>query len=104
MYIFMLYVPMKSLQGKPTFYVVYVKITKFGTKISYFVTRFFLSYLHTVGKISVFHKTLCEHVEYVDIHTYIFNFFIYLNLFPDNGSICTWDQKCISAHLCNYGN
>jgi hypothetical protein len=33
-----------------------------------FRDAFFLSYLHTVGKISILHKTLCEHLEYVDIH------------------------------------
>jgi hypothetical protein len=37
---------------------------------------FFLSFLHRSEKISVFNEILCEHIDYVDIHVYIFyNFF-----------------------------
>jgi hypothetical protein len=59
---------------KTTFYVAYVKMTKFGIKISFFVTHF-LSFLHS-QKLSVFHETVREHIEYRDIHADIFTKFL----------------------------
>jgi hypothetical protein len=38
----MFYVPIKLFQQKPTFYMVYVKMTKFGTKIGRFATHVFV--------------------------------------------------------------
>jgi hypothetical protein len=79
---------------KTTFYVAYVKMTKFGIKISFFVTHF-LSFLHS-QKLSVFHETVREHIEYRNIHADIFTKFLNF-FFPGKGSICTRVQKCISV-------
>jgi hypothetical protein len=57
---------------KITFYVAYVKMTKFGTKISLFATCF-LSFLHSPQKMSVFHETIHEHIECGYIHANIFS-------------------------------
>jgi hypothetical protein len=43
-YISMFYVSTMSFQEKPTFYVIYLKMTKFSTKINLFVASF-LSFL-----------------------------------------------------------
>jgi hypothetical protein len=57
---------------KNDFYVAHVKMTKFGTKISLFATRF-LSFLQSPQKMSAFHKTEREHIEYEDTHADIFS-------------------------------
>jgi hypothetical protein len=70
-YTSILYVSTKSFQETLTFYVIYVKMTKFGTKISLLKTCF-LSSLQRPRKISPFHKTLHEYIECDNIHAHIF--------------------------------
>jgi hypothetical protein len=66
----MFYVSTKLFQENPTFYMVYLKIIKFGTKICLSTTSF-LSFLHRSKKEYVFLDTLLA-VECGDIHAYIF--------------------------------
>jgi hypothetical protein len=79
---------------KTTFYVGYIKMIKFGSKISLFATQF-LSFLHSSQKISVFYKTVRQHIECGDIRADIFflNFVHFKICFPIKRSIGTQDQK-----------
>jgi hypothetical protein len=73
---------------KTIFYVAYVKMTKYSTKISHFMTYFFV-FLHRLLKVSIFHETVHQHIEYGDVYANIFsNFFDILKFIPANGSIC----------------
>jgi hypothetical protein len=54
---FMFYVPTKLFQQKLTFYMVYIKMIKFGTKIGIFAMHVF-SFLHRAQKYPFFMK-LC---------------------------------------------
>jgi hypothetical protein len=75
----------ETFQGKPTFYVAYVKNEKKNQyKISLFSTSF-LSFLYRLRKISVLNETLREPVECGDLHANIFPKIC----FPDKGNICT---------------
>jgi CDP-diacylglycerol pyrophosphatase len=49
----MFYVTTKLFQQKSTFYMVYVKMTKFGTKMGHFVMHVFV-FLHRTQRIYVF--------------------------------------------------
>jgi hypothetical protein len=64
-------ISMRLFQEKTTLYVVYVKMTKFGTKISFFHDVFFFLFTEAI-KISIFYENLREHAEYGDIHAYIY--------------------------------
>jgi hypothetical protein len=66
-----------------------------------FRDAYFFSFLHRAQRISVFHETLCDHVEYGDIYVHIFFLFFwhFKIYFLDKESICTWDEKCIPKIL-----
>jgi hypothetical protein len=70
----MFYVSTKLFK-KTTFYMVYVKITKFNTKISFFTTCPFIFSAQATKISFFFQETLCEHLECEDIHAYIFFLF-----------------------------
>jgi hypothetical protein len=74
MFYSMFYVPTKSFQEKMTFYMIYVKMINFDTKISLFERVFFFFFARSVKNIC-FHETLCGHVECEDIHVYISSYF-----------------------------
>jgi hypothetical protein len=97
-YISKFYVFTESFQQKKkTFYMVYVKIRKFGTKISHFATHLFIFFAWDRKNI-LFHETLCEHIECEDILAILFLYFFgILNfIFWIKGHM-PWDQKCISV-------
>jgi hypothetical protein len=58
--------PQSYFEKKMSFYMTYVKMTKFDTKIS--LSQHFLSFCTTHKFVSIFHKTLREHIEYEDVH------------------------------------
>jgi hypothetical protein len=66
----------KVVSTKTDFLYGLCKMTKFDTKIGLFAMYVF-SFLHRAQRISVFHETLRDHVEYEDMHLYIF-FLIFL--------------------------
>jgi hypothetical protein len=69
---------------------IYVKMIQFGTKIGPFAIYVFVFFLHRAQRISVFHETLRDHIEYGDIHVHIFSIFLQFKIhFPYKGSICT---------------
>jgi hypothetical protein len=67
--------PTKWFCEKWTFYVAYVKMTKFGTKIILFVTHVF--FLYNPQKLFVFHEIVREHIEYRDVYADIFLHFTF---------------------------
>jgi hypothetical protein len=70
---------------------IYVKVIKFGTKISLFETRFLPFFAEATEKIR-FSTTLCiSKSEYEDIYIYIFfpKFYNFLKYILDKGSIYT---------------
>jgi hypothetical protein len=71
-YVSMFYGHAKLFQQNPTFYIAYLKMTKFGTKIGLFTTYVF-SFLHRAQRITVYYETLSDHVGYEDIHVHIFS-------------------------------
>jgi hypothetical protein len=64
--------PHEVFLEKMTYYMAYVKMTKFDTKISLFMTCIFVL-LYNLHIISVFRKTVHEHIEYGDIHADFFS-------------------------------
>jgi hypothetical protein len=56
---FMFYVPTKLFQQKPTLYMVYVKMTKFGTKIALFVMHVFIFFICIGHKEYMFFTKRC---------------------------------------------
>jgi hypothetical protein len=49
---------------------------------------------------SVFHQAVREHIECGDVHAIFFNIFNILKfIILAKGSICTWDQNCISKNF-----
>jgi hypothetical protein len=93
-------VPTKLFQPKPTFYMIYVKMIKFGTKRSFRDICFCLFCIRH-KEYPFFYETLRDHIEYGDIHVHIFFLFFWQFKihFPDKGSICTWDKKCIFYYV-----
>ena len=66
-YISTFYILMKPFHGKATFYAAGMKKTNFGGTIRLFTRYFFLSFLLSTHKMSVFHETLCSHIKYCDL-------------------------------------
>jgi hypothetical protein len=50
-------------------------MTKFSTKISLFMTYFFVFFTQPII-FSLFHEIVREHIEYGDVHAYIFSKFL----------------------------
>jgi hypothetical protein len=57
---------------KTDFYMIYIKMTKFVSKTSLFVTHFLTFFVEATENICIFRKLCITKVEYGDTHTYIF--------------------------------
>ena len=66
----------KSFHGKPTFFMSCVKKTNFDVKKGFSRDIFFLSFVHSGQKISIFRKTYGAHIERRDVRAkFLFRIF-----------------------------